>query len=94
MSKSLEFGRMAANRTGVPGDAIYRNGFTATTFSGSLPAIRDNRTMGEFAAIEVYNEKMINGKICRSFTRTVVGVWLLESYLPVRLWVPRQTDFF
>lgn len=61
-------------------EAVYRNGFTATTFSATLPQMRDERVNGRFAAIEVYNEK--DGRweeTCHSCTKMVLGGWRLVS---------------
>ena len=55
--KSLEFGKMAASRQGQPWEKVLENGFTATTFSDTLPAIRDARITDGFAAVEVYNAR-------------------------------------
>lgn len=55
--KSLEFGAMAASRSNKPIDAIYENGMTATTFSDTLPIIRDERTKDTMGALEVWNSK-------------------------------------
>src|SRR5256885_11046369 len=41
--KSIEFGTMAAQRNNTPIEKVYENGFTATTFSETLPPIRDER---------------------------------------------------
>lgn len=38
-------------------EEIYANGFTATTFSDSLPEIRDQRVKDDMGAIEVWNSK-------------------------------------
>ncbi len=40
-----------------PIDKIYENGFTATTFSPTLPEIRAERVKDNFGALEVYNSK-------------------------------------
>src|SRR5687768_17023745 len=45
--KSIEFGAMAAARNNTPAEKVYENGFTATTFSESLPNIRDERVNGD-----------------------------------------------
>lgn len=55
--KSIEFGAMAAQRNNTPIDKIYENGFTATTFSDTLPTMRDERVNGDMAALEVWNSK-------------------------------------
>lgn len=40
-----------------PVEKIYENGFTATTFSPTLPEIRDERIKDNFGALEVFNAK-------------------------------------
>ena len=55
--KTIEFGQMAAQRNNTPGDKIYENGFTATTFSEALPNIRDERIKETMGAVEVWNSK-------------------------------------
>lgn len=46
-----------AARAKVPVDEVYRNGFTATTFSETLPEIRDERVKGNMGAVEVWNSR-------------------------------------
>ncbi len=46
-----------AERQKQPIEKSYENGFTATTFSDSLPEIRDERVKDNFGALEVYNQK-------------------------------------
>lgn len=36
---------------------VYKNGLTATTFAEAMPEIRDERVKGNFAKVEVYNER-------------------------------------
>lgn len=55
--KTIEFGAMSAQRYGTPPEKMYENGFTATTFSESLPNIRDERISENAGAIEVWNSK-------------------------------------
>lgn len=58
MSKnSLGFAEMVAARQNAPVEKVFENGFTATTFSETLPDIRDERINGEFGAVEVWNAK-------------------------------------
>ena len=40
-----------------PMEEIIENGFTATTFAESMPEIRDERIKGNYAAVEVFNQK-------------------------------------
>ncbi len=40
-----------------PVEKIYENGFTATTFSPTLPEMRDERIKDKFGALEVFNAK-------------------------------------
>lgn len=55
--KSVEFGAMAAARQNSPVEKLYENGFTATTFSPTLPEIRDERIKDDMGAVEVWNSK-------------------------------------
>ncbi len=55
--KSIEFGVMAAQRNNTPPEKVYENGFTATTFSETLPTMRDERINGDMGALEVWNSK-------------------------------------
>lgn len=53
--KTIEFGASAAARSGTTVEKMYENGFTATTFSATLPTIRDERVKDNMGAIEVWN---------------------------------------
>ena len=55
--KTQEFAQMVAGRQNSPIEKVYENGFTATTFSETLPEIRDERINGEWGAVEVWNSK-------------------------------------
>lgn len=55
--KTQEFAQMVAGRQNAPVEKVYENGFTATTFSDTLPEIRDERIDGDFGAVEVWNTK-------------------------------------
>jgi hypothetical protein len=55
--KSVEFGEMAAQQQKKALDEVYKNGFTATTFSDTLPQMRDERVDGDMGALEVWNAK-------------------------------------
>lgn len=55
--KTQEFAQMVAGRQNQPVEKVYENGFTATTFSDTLPEIRDERINGEWGAVEVWNAK-------------------------------------
>jgi hypothetical protein len=55
--KSVEFASMAATRENKPVEQVLENGFTATTFSPTLPQMRDQRIDGDMGAVEVYNAK-------------------------------------
>ena len=55
--KTQEFAQMVAGRQNSPVEKVYENGFTATTFSDTLPEIRDERVNGEWGAVEVWNAK-------------------------------------
>jgi hypothetical protein len=54
---SLDFAKSNAARTNQTMEQILANGFTATTFSPSLPQIRDERINGDMGAVEVFNSK-------------------------------------
>jgi hypothetical protein len=58
--KTLEFAKMASSQQNKPVEKVLENGFTATTFSESLPEIRDERIAGDMGAVEVYNSKERN----------------------------------
>jgi hypothetical protein len=53
--KTIDFGVVAAKQNNKPGDTIYENGFTATTFAETLPTIRDERVSDTMGSIEVWN---------------------------------------
>lgn len=55
--KTLEFAKMAGAQQNKPVEQVIENGFTATTFSPTLPEIRDQRVDGDMGAVEVYNSK-------------------------------------
>ena len=55
--KTQEFAGMVSARQNTPIEKVFENGFTATTFSETLPEIRDERVSGEFGAVEVWNGK-------------------------------------
>ena len=55
--KTQEFAQMVAGRQNAPVEKVYENGFTATTFSDTLPEIRDERVDGTYGAVEVWNTK-------------------------------------
>ena len=55
--KSLDLGVMQSQRNKKSLDQVYENGFTATTFSETLPNIRDERVNGDMGAVEVWNSK-------------------------------------
>lgn len=58
MSKTtLDFAQMAAQRQNKTLETVLENGFTASTFSQSMPEIRDERIKGNFGAVEVWNSK-------------------------------------
>jgi Ribosomal protein L7/L12 len=46
-----------ASRTNQEVNKVIANGFTETTYSASLPQIRDERVKDSFGAVEVWNEK-------------------------------------
>ena len=53
--KTIEFGEMAAGRSGTAIERVYENGFTESTFAPTLPTIRDERINGNMGAIEVWS---------------------------------------
>jgi hypothetical protein len=58
MSKSsLGMAESAAQRQNKPIEEVLKNGFTATTFSDSMPEARDLREVVNYASLEVRNEK-------------------------------------
>jgi hypothetical protein len=55
--KTQEFAQMVAARQNSPIEKVFENGFTATTFSETLPEIRDERVNCESGSVEVRNTK-------------------------------------
>lgn len=55
--KSIATAESQAARSKVPIEEVYKNGFTATTFSETLPEIRDERVKGDMGAVEVWNAR-------------------------------------
>lgn len=55
--KTIELAEMSAQRFGKPVEQAYENGFTATTFSDTLPTMRDERVKDDMGAVEVWNAK-------------------------------------
>lgn len=55
--RSMDLAKMASEKQGKPVESVLENGFTATTFSPSVPEIRDERVKGEFGSIEVWNAR-------------------------------------
>ena len=55
--KSLDLGKMAGERYKKPEATWYENGMTATTFSSTLPTMRNERVNGDWGALEVWNSK-------------------------------------
>ena len=56
-AKSIELAKMTATKNNTPIEKVFENGFTATTFSPTLPEIRDERVKGDKGAVEVWNSK-------------------------------------
>ncbi len=54
---SMGLAQMSAGQQKIEVDQFLENGITATTFSPTLPEIRDERIKDNFGAIEVYNSK-------------------------------------
>ncbi len=58
MSKgSMGLAAMSATQQKIDVDKFLENGITGTTFSPTLPEIRDERIKDNFGALEVYNSK-------------------------------------
>ncbi len=55
--KTIEFGLMAAAKNETPIEKMYENGFTGTTFSDTMPKMRDERIKDNMGAVEVWNSK-------------------------------------
>ena len=55
--KSIDIVAAAAAQNNTPPEKMFENGLTATTFSDTLPAIRDERVKDNMGAIEVWNSK-------------------------------------
>ena len=56
-TNSLGLAEFAAGQQKKPIEEVLKNGFTATTFSETLPEMRDERIKDEFGALEVWNAK-------------------------------------
>lgn len=56
-AKTLSFAESVAARQNNPLEKVLENGFTATTFSETLPEIRDERVNENMGAVEVRNSK-------------------------------------
>ncbi len=54
---SVAAAQTQAARANVPVEEVYKNGFTATTFSDKLPETRDERVIGDMGAVEVWNAR-------------------------------------
>lgn len=55
--KSIDLAKMASAKNNTPIEKVYENGFTETTFSPTLPEIRDQRVVEDQGAVEVWNSK-------------------------------------
>lgn len=55
--KTLELGVVQSQRNKKPIEQVYENGLTATTFSDTLPNIRDERIKDDMGSLEVWNSK-------------------------------------
>lgn len=55
--KTIAFGKSTAAQYGTPEPKMFENGFTATTFSDTMPAIRDERVKDNMGAVEVWNSR-------------------------------------
>ena len=54
-AKTQEFAKAVAARQGKTEQEVLSNGFTKTTFSPTLPEIRDERISDKMGAVEVWN---------------------------------------
>ncbi len=54
---SIEFASGVSAKNNTPLEKVFENGFTATTFSATLPEIRDQRINCNMGAVEVWNAK-------------------------------------
>ena len=58
MSKhTVSFVQSISGQRKQPVEKVYENGLTATTFSETLPLLRDERINNDMGALEVYNSK-------------------------------------
>jgi len=55
--KTLDFAKVLSSQQNKPIEQVFENGFTATTFSPTLPQIRDERVKDNMGAVEVFNSK-------------------------------------
>lgn len=55
--KTIGFAEGVAGQQKKPVEAVYENGFTATTFAAAMPQMRDERVKDNMGALEVWNEK-------------------------------------
>ncbi len=55
--KTIAFAQGAAGQQNKPVEAVFENGFTATTFAPQMPQMRDERVKDDMGALEVWNEK-------------------------------------
>ena len=55
--KTVGFAEGVAGQQKKSVEAVYENGFTATTFSPTMPKMRDERVKDNMGALEVWNEK-------------------------------------
>ena len=55
--KTIDFMKAAGQQYNKSEAAMFENGITGTTFSETLPAIRDERVKDNMGAIEVWNSK-------------------------------------
>lgn len=53
--KTHDLAKLQSDRSGTPIERVYENGFSETTFSTTLPTIRDERINGNMGAVEVWN---------------------------------------
>lgn len=53
--KTIGFAQFASERQSQPFEKVLENGFTMTTFSETLPEMRDERVKGDMGSLEVWN---------------------------------------
>lgn len=57
---TIQFAEGAAARQKVPIESVLKNGFLSANLNASMPATRDERIKGNFAAVEIWSDKNKN----------------------------------